>query len=456
MISRRSFLKQTSTAAAGLTLASPLNAMINRPSKWRVALIGTGWYGKSDLFRLMQVAPVELAGLCDVDSLQLKQADNLIKERYPTSKPAMFSDYQKMLREIQPEIVLIGTPDHWHPLMCIDSIKSGAHVYVQKPISIDVMEGEAMVAASRKYNKVVQVGLQRRSTPHLLEAKRKIIDAGLLGNIRHVEMCCYYPMRAKTSSVAVSVPDHLDFNAWVGPAPMRTYTQLPHRGWWRAYMEYSNGIMGDMCVHMFDAVRWLLRLGWPQKISSTGGIFTDSSSDANTADTQTAIFEYPGLNCVWQHRSWGTSVNPDYPWAFTLYGEKGTLWASTTRYDFYPTDSGTEKSNQKNIHGEVLYERERYPEDLKEKDIELHCAPATRNHFIDFLNAIESQQKPVADIEEGHISTASCILANLSMKLGRPLSYDPKSRSVKGDPEATAMLSRDYRGPWVHPHPDRI
>lgn len=451
MISRRSFLIKSSAAVAGLSVASPLKGINYPQSAKRVALIGTGWYGKSDLFRLMQVAPVEVAGLCDVDRLQLQQAESLVKVRNPSTKPVLYSDYQKMLKELQPDIVLIGTPDHWHPLMCIDALKSGAHVYVQKPISIDVIEGEAMVAAARKYNKVVQVGLQRRSTPHLLEAKNKIIDAGLLGKIHHVEMCCYYPMRAKTGTAAAPVPDYLDFNAWAGPAPMRTYTQLPHRGWWRAYMEYSNGIMGDMCVHMFDAVRWLLQLGWPQKISSTGGIFSDKSSDSNTADTQTAIFEYPDLNCVWQHRTWGTAVNPDYPWAFTLYGEKGTLWASTTRFDFYPTDR-----TQKIIHGDVVYEREKFPEDLNEKDIELHCAPATRGHFVDFLNSIEEQKRPVADILEGHISTASCILANLSMRLGRPLVYDPVTRSVKDDPEATLHLSRTYRNPWVHPHPDRV
>lgn len=451
MISRRSFLIKSSAAVAGVAVSSPIMGKNHSQSVKRVALIGTGWYGKSDLFRLMQVAPIEVAGLCDVDRLQLQQAASLLKDRQPSAKPELFDDYQKMLRTIEPDIVLIGTPDHWHPLMCIDAVKSGAHVYVQKPISIDVMEGEAMVAAARKYNRVVQVGLQRRSTPHLIEAKNKIIDTGLLGKISHVEMCCYYPMRAKTGTAPIPVPENLDFNAWVGPAPMRTYTQLPHRGWWRAYMEYSNGIMGDMCVHMFDAVRWLLQLGWPKKISSTGGIFSDKASDSNTADTQTAIFEYPDLNCVWQHRTWGTAVNPDYPWAFTLYGEKGTLWASTTRYDFYPTDR-----SRKNIHGEVIYEREKFPEDLREKDIELHCAPATRGHFVDFLNSIENQKKPVADILEGHISTASCILANLSMKLERPLVYDPDARIVKNDLEATALLSRAYRDPWVHPHPDRV
>jgi len=215
-------------------------------------------------------------------------------------------------------------------------------------------------------------------------------------------------------------------------------------------MEYGNGIMGDMCVHMFDAVRWLLQLGWPTEVSSYGGIYVDQQSRANTADTQTAIFKYPELNCVWQHRSWGTAVNPEYPWAFTIYGDKGTLWASTMKYDFYP------EGNADMIHADVLYEREKFPEDLNERMIELHCAPATRKHMSDFIDAINTGRKPVADIAEGHISTASCILANLSMQLGRPLRYDPTTGTVPGDTEATALLRRNYRSGWQHPDPATI
>ena len=416
----------------------------------RVALIGTGWYGKSDLFRLMQVAPVNVVGLCDPDRNQLSEAAALVKSRSPQSRPQLFGEHERMLKETQPEIVLIGTPDHWHALTCIDALKSGAHVYVQKPISVDVIEGEAMVAAARKYNRVVQVGLQRRSTPHLLDAKRNILDKGLLGRIHHVEMCCYYHMRSSDHPPEVPVPAHLDYERWTGPAPLRPFDGLPHRGWWRAFMEYGNGIMGDMCVHMLDAVRWMLDLGWPQRISSSGGIFMDKEGKSNISDTQTAVFEYPGLNCVWQHRTWGTAVNDQYPWAFTIYGDKGTLWASTMQYDFIPY--GKEDAQ----HVDVLYEREQFPEDLTERQIELHCAPATRGQMRDFLKAIDQHTKPVADIEEGHISTASCILANLSMKLGRPLVYDPVGMNVSNDPEATALLKRKYRGPWQHPEPGKV
>ena len=453
-INRRRFL-QGATASLALSAYGASGLDLIYPDKpYRVGLIGTGWYGKSDLFRLIQVAPVEVVALCDVDKNMLNAAADLVSKRQKSGKrPQLYGDYRKMLAEHQMDLVLLGTPDHWHALQCIDAVKAGAHVYVQKPISVDVMEGEAMVAAARKYGKVVQVGTQRKSTPHLIDAKKNIVDAGKLGKISHVEMCCYFHMRANGNPPTQPVPDFLDYDMWTGPAPLRPYDGLPHIRWWRTFKEYGNGITGDMCVHMFDTVRWMLGLGWPKSITSSGGIYVQKDGKSNISDTQSAIFAYDGLNCVWQHRTWGTPNNPDYPWSLTLYGDKGTLWASTMKYSFLPEG----KNNGEPIHKDVVYEKEKYPEDLTEERIELNAAPATRLHMLDFLAAIQNKSRPVADIEEGHISTASCILANHSMELGgRPLVYDPAKRIVVGDAEATKMLERAYRKPWVHPNPKSV
>lgn len=449
-IHRRDFLRSSSSLLAlGALYPNKFN-LYEGPSR-RVALIGSGWYGKSDLFRLIQVAPVDVVGLCDVDENMLNNAATMVSERQQShQKPKVYRDYRKLLDEAKPDIVLIGSPDHWHALQAIDALQSGAHIYLQKPISVDVMEGEAIMAAAKKYNRVVQVGTQRRSTPHLVEAKQKIVDAGLLGKIHHAEMCCYYHMRATGNPPQQSVPAFLDYDRWTGPAPMLPYTGLPHRRW-RAYMEYGNGIVGDMCIHMYDAVRWMLNLGWPKSVTSTGGIFVDKASSSNISDTQTAIFAYDDIDCVWQHRTWGRAQDPDYPWAFKIYGDKGTLCCDVMKYDFFPTD----KNDQK-LHGDLLWEKEKYPEDVKEPDIELHVASATRRHMTNFLDAIDTGTKPVASIEEGHISTASCIMANLSMQLQRPLSYDPAKRIIIGDDEATKLLQRNYRSPWAHPAPGNV
>ena len=301
-----------------------------------------------------------------------------------------------------------------------------------------------MLAAARKHNRVVQVGMQRRSTPHLVEARDRFVKEGRLGKVALVEIYCYYHMRATTNPPDTKPPDYFDYEMWTGPAPMRPYNSLVHPRTWRAFMEYGNGIIGDMCVHMLDMVRWMLDLGWPQRISSSGGIFVDKASKANITDTQLATFEYPEIKIVWQHRSWGAPNDEKYPWGATIYGDKGTLKLSVFSYDFIP-DSGAP------VHKDVTYELEQYPEDKTEKDLERHVAPAIRQHMKNFLAAIDSRGRPVSDIEQGYISTSSCILANIAMKLGRTLAWDAQQQRVTGDDEANRLLRRPYRAPWVHP-----
>jgi predicted dehydrogenase len=443
-MNRRSFLK-----AAGATLALgsvPRYAEALADTHKRVGLIGTGWYGKADLFRLIQVAPVEVVSLCDVDRRMLADAASQVATRQASKKtPRTFSDYREMLRQKDLDIVLIATPDHWHALPMIEAAKAGADIYVQKPISIDVAEGQVMLAAARKYQRVVQVGMQRRSTPHLITARDRIVREGKLGKVAYVEIYCYYHMRASENPPDTAAPEYLDYEMWTGPAPMRPYNTVVHPRGWRAFMEYSNGIVGDMCVHMLDMVRWMLDLGMPSRISSSGGILVDKASKANTTDTQEATFDYPDMRVVWTHRSWGDPPDPKYPWGATIYGDKGTLKASVYGYDFIPVGGGTP------IHEDVRYELEQYPEDKTEKDLERHVAPAIRGHMKNLLQCIETRERPVSDIEQGYISTAACILANLSQKLARSLTWDHARGVIVGDVEANALLRRPYRGQWVHP-----
>ena len=445
---RRNFLK-TGSAAVALTTAASLNTTSANTTKRkkRVGVIGCGWYGKLDLFRLLQVADVEVVSLCDVDSKMLAEAAEMVSKRQKSGNtPKTYGDYRELLKAGNLDIALIDTPDHWHALPMIAAVEAGLDVYVQKPIGVDVLEGKAMLDAARKHERVVQVGMQRRSTPHLMEAKKKIVDAGLLGDIGLAEVYCYYHMRAKTNPPDTDPPAHFDYEMWTGPAPMRPYNDLVHPRRWRAFTEYGNGIMGDMCVHMLDTVRWMMDLGWPTRVSSTGGIFVETESKANIPDTQSAAFDFDDLRVQWQHRSYGRPADPEYPWGATLYGSKGTLRLSVHKWEFHPQDRKAETQKR-----DVVYELDQYPEDKTEKDLEKHVAPAVREHMKNFLECIESREKPIADIEQGHISAASCILANISMKLGRTLNWDPKTHTVVGDEEATKLLKREYRAPWVHP-----
>jgi predicted dehydrogenase len=446
---RREFLKATSSAA--LALGLPRHAEPFADIRLRVGLIGSGWYGKCDLFRLLQVAPVEVVSLCDVDKAMLADAAQQVAARQLSKKtPRIYTDYRKMLAEKDLDLAIIATPDHWHALPMIEAVKAGVDLYLQKPISVDVVEGQAMLAAARKYGRVVQVGTQRRSTPHLIEARNDIVAAGKLGKVALAEIYCYYHMRTRENPPDTAPPYSLDWEMYTGPAPLRPYNRIAHPRGWRAFMEYGNGIVGDMCIHMLDTVRWLLHLGMPKRISSTGGILVDRASKANITDTQTATFDYGDLQVVWTHRTWGDPPDPKYPWGLTLYGDKGTLKASVMSYDFVPREGGTP------VHKDVTYELEQFPEDKTEKDLERHVAPAIRGHMKDLLACVKTRSRPVADIEEGYQSTTACILANLSMQLGRTLEWDHAMGQVVGDDEANRRLRRPYRDPWVHPDPASV
>jgi len=446
-------LRRTFISSTAASMAYDLSAQtFDVQKKRRVGMIGSGWYGKSDILRLVQIAPVEIVSICDVDKVMLEKAADLIASRQISKKrPRLFTDYRKMLAEKDLDLVEIATPDHWHALPMIEAARAGVDMYMQKPISLDVVEGEAMLAAARKYKRVVQIGTQRRSTPHLMEAKERYLDSGKLGNIGLVEIYCYYHMRATENPPDAKPPENLDYEMWTGPAPMRPYNPLVHPRRWRAFNEYGNGIMGDMCVHMLDMVRWMMGLGWPKSISSSGGILIDKASKANIPDTQEASFDFGNVKVIWIHRSWGAAPDPKYPWGATFYGDKATLKASVQGYDYMPLGKG-----ESAVHKDVTYELEQYPEDKTEQDLEKHVAPAIRGHMRDLLAAIDKRSRPVADIEQGHISTASCLLANLSMKLGRTLSYDPAKMIVSNDSEATRMLRRPYRKPYIHPDPKDI
>ena len=327
-MNRRRFLRHG--AAAGLTLSAAryLPTTFAAEKTRRVGLIGPGWYGKSSLFRLLQVEPVEVVSLCDVDKRMVAEAAELVAARQASKKrPRTYGDWRLMLQEKDLDIVMVSTPDHWHALISLAAMQAGADVYCEKPISVDVVEGQTMLATARKLGRVVQINTQRRSTPHLIEARDNLLRTGKLGKIGHVEMCCYWHMRARDNPPETPPPDYLDYEMWTGPAPMRPYTRLVHPRGWRAFMEYGNGIVGDMCVHMLDMVRWLLDLGWPKRISSSGGTFVDKTSRANITDTQTATFDYGDLQIVWKHRAWGEMPDAKYPWSATLYGDKGTLKA---------------------------------------------------------------------------------------------------------------------------------
>jgi predicted dehydrogenase len=447
---RRTFTL-SSLAAAGAVAASS-RAIGAAPPRLKVGLIGCGWFGGVALNAMVEVGKAEFISLCDPNSNAIKTtADALAKlQKKP---PRSFKDYREMLASAKHDIVIVSTPDHWHTLPAIAAMQAGADVFIEKPISVDVIEGEALVAAARKYNRVVQVNTQRRSAAFVAEARDKYIRSGRLGAIPLVETYGYLSSRNNEPMPEGPVPAYLDYEMWTGPAPMLPFRSAIESRRWRSFIEYGNGQVGDLGVHMFDMARWMLGLGWPRAVSAVGGIFVDKNSAANTPDTQRVRFDYPGLQVSWESRTWGLPPTPvshwTQLWGVRFLGEKGTLNVSALGYEFKPKGEGAaEGMNLLATDGDYTK--------LDNSRLDAAMSTLQNGHMLDFLQAREKRTRPVADIEEGHISTACCILANVAQDLGRTLRYDSKTRTVDGDAEATSRLARAYRQPWAHPDPRSV
>lgn len=450
-MNRRAFVSSLAAAGVALSTSSRIFAAETKP-RIRLGIIGCGWYGGVNYEVFARVANVNVVSICDPNARNLEQTKQAIA-RHQANEPRAFADYRKMLEAEPLDVVIVATPDHWHALPAIAAMEAGADVYLEKPISVDVLEGEALLATARRLNRIVQVNTQRRSNPLYLEIRDKYLRSGRLGKIGLVECYSYLGLEGWSAGPIpdAEVPSHLDYDLWTGPAPMLPYKAIMESRGWRSFMEFGNGIIGNLGVHTIDKVRWLLDLGWPMSVSSTGFRFAKESF-SNTTDTQRTVLQYPDLNVSWEHRMWGHSPIPrrhwSDQWGARFIGSEGTLNVTMYEYVFTPADGGrSEGVNMMSRSG-----------DLENLDLSLagQAYVETENrHVLDFLAAREERgsRLPVADIEQGHISTACCILGNLSLDLGRPLVYDPKSRTVVGDAEATRRLARPYRGPWIHPGP---
>ena len=305
--------------AYGLDLVNP-----NRP--YRVALIGTGWYGKSDLFRLMQVVPVEVVALCDPDRNQLTEAGKLVAARQKSRKtPKLYGDYRLLLKENEVDIAIVGSPDHWHALQMIHACQAGKDVYVEKPVGNSIIECRTMVAAQQKYNRVVQAGQWQRSQKHFKDAL-DLVHSGQLGNIRTTKVWCYQGwMRPQPIVPNSAVPAGVDYTKWIGPAPMRDFNASRFHFHFRWFWDYAGGLMTDWGVHLLDYAIQGMKAGNPKSVSALGGKFAYPELAEETPDTLTTLYEFDNFNLVWDSAMGidNGSYGRDHGIAFV--GNNGTL-----------------------------------------------------------------------------------------------------------------------------------
>ena len=427
-MNRRSFLRASVSSGA---LASVAPAFTAAPKgKYRTALIGTGWWGMNILRAAMAHGRSKVVAMCDVDTTQLDPAVAEVT-KLSGDTPKKYKDYRELLVVEKPEIVIVGTPDHWHPLVMIAAVKAGAHVYVEKPISHTVNEGWAMVEAARAAGRKVQVGTHRRVSPHNMSGMEflKSGQAGKIGMVR----CFVHGSRAPGEPTAdAKPPAGLDWDMWCGPAPLRPFNPLIHPKGFRNFLDYANGTIGDWGIHWFDQVLWWTEEKFPRRVSSTGGRYLAQDS-SEAPDTQIAAFEFESFTCTWEHRWYAGNNAEKARLGAYFYGDKGTFhmgWLDG--WTFYPRDS----------KAPTRHESARLHDPDSQNIPEL---------WADLIESIESDRLPVCDIEIGHRATAMSLLGMLSMRLGRSVEWDAARQRIVGDAEANQGLRRAYRKPWKYP-----
>ena len=422
-IDRRNFIK--ATAAAPLMQTSAKGA-----SKRRTALIGTGWWGMNICREAVAAGQSQIVAMCDVDENQLEPAHAEIV-RLSGDQPKKYRDYRELIAAEKPEICIVATPDHWHPLCTIEAVNNGAHVYVEKPIGHTVNEGKAMVAAARRNDRVVQVGTHRRVSPHNVSGM-EFLRSGKAGKIGMVRCFVHSARTPGATSADAEIPKGLDWEMWCGPAPYRSYNPAIHPKGFRNFGDYANGTIGDWGIHWFDQVLWWTEERMPKRIFSSGArhLFDDHT---DTPDTQVATFEFESFTCTWEHRWYAGNDSEKTRIGCYFYGSEGVFhmgWRDG--WTFYPA-----KASQKPIHDDPTFHE-----------------PDTQNIrelWADFLEAINRGRRPACDIEIGHRATAMSLLATISQRTGRSLEWEPQNQRIVGDPEANRLLERKYRPPWEYP-----
>jgi len=452
-MNRRQFLQTSAGAGLALCAAMPASAPLVRGAdkagrKYRTAVVGTGWWGTNILREAIWSERCEVAALCDVDQAELQRCLGEVKKICSQTPRLYHPDHREMLQKEMPEVVIVATPDHWHPLIMIDAVKAGAHVYVEKPISHTVLEGRAMVKAARGADRVVQVGTHRRVSPHNVSG-RKFIREGKAGKIGMVRAFVHYGGGKEEPAPNAEPPKGLDWDRWCGPAPLRPFNKKLHTRGWREFLDYANGTLGDWGVHWMDQIRWVLGVDAPRRVFSAGGrairgpaINDGKVQTTDAPDHLVAVFEFDGpqgqpLTVTWEHRQFAGNgaekTHPQQPVGCYFYGTEGTLHVGwLDGWTFYPMDPKKAPVHQ---------------------DAQLHEPDQQniRELWADFLDAIENKRRPVSDIEDIHRSTTMALLGMLSLKLGRSVNWDGAKELFVGDEEANKLLRREYRGPWKYP-----
>ncbi len=421
-VTRRSFLRASAAGGAFLTLpATTYRAALlaeDKPSETiRVACVGLGGQGRGNMNAIRK----NVVALCDVDTDHLATASKAMEKG--GTKFTTAADYRKLLESKDIDAVLCSTPDHWHALVAVDACKAGKDVYCEKPLTLFVAEGRTLVKAARASKRIVQCGSQQRSSKEFRQAC-ELVRNGTLGKLKEVKVGLPGPNWSGPPVMDSDPPAALDYDRWLGPAPHRAFNTKRVHYLFRFFWDYSGGQQTNFGAHDLDIAQWGLGMddSGPTTIEGTATFNKDKWFETPVTAKQT--FTY--ANGVPVHCTLGAGGNPG---GVTFEGEKGTIYVKRGAITV-------------TLGGEKVAD----PYKLPTGDVKLYVS---KGHHADWLECIKTRKLPICDAEIGHRSATVCHLGNIAIRTGRKLTWDPKTETIAGDKEASAMLSKEYRKPWV-------
>jgi predicted dehydrogenase len=438
---RRDFIRNSLLSAAAVSLSSERILAPHRftlEKSIRVAVLGTNGRGLEHIKALSNIPDVEIAYICDVEEHALAKGVNLAEKR-TGKRPRAIKDFRTILDDKHLDAITIATPDHWHALATILACQAGKHVYVEKPCGHNPAEGELMAAAAAKYNRLVQMGNQRRSWPNLREAVQ-LVHEGIIGKVYFGEG--WYANNRKSIGFGkiTAVPSSLDWELWQGPAPREDYRDnlVPYN--WHWFWNWGTGEICNNGTHEIDCMRWMLQVQYPSKVTSSGGRYA-YQDDWQCSDTQTASFEFPeGKSITWIGRSCNPFPEEGGGRGFKIYGEKGTLVNDGgDHYRIYDLDNHLIRESvhrASEAHADVI--NPMGPGETLDTV-----------HFKNFIDAIRDGVPLHAPISDAHISVLLCHLGNIAQRTQSTLICDPSQRGrIQNHQEAMALWSRTYQPGW--------
>ena len=420
-VNRRTFLASAGSGAAALALGRGARAA-GPNDQIRVAVIGIRSRGQAHIDAFAKTKDTQVVALCDVDSRLFSASSKKVEDRAGRA-PQLVSDLRRIMDDKDIDVVTIATPNHWHSLAGVWACLAGKDVYVEKPVSHNVSEGRKLSDAAKKTGRIVEAGTQNRSSSGVTAAV-DFLRSGKLGKIYLARGLCFKPRDSIGTKANAPVPEGVDYNVWLGPAPERPFNPNRFHYEWHWNWDYGSGDIGNQGIHQMDIARWGLGVGLPNDVVSSGGRY-GYEDDGQTPNTQVAAFRYDDCMLEFEVRGLPTNAEQGVKVGNLFYGTEGYLvlngdrWATYFGHKNEPGPSGT----------------------------------GGGDHFGNFIKAVKSRKTEDlnAEVTEGHLSSALCHLGNISYRLGRALKFDPKTETFGDDSEANALLTREYRAPFVMP-----